>query len=391
MGPTLAPVAASFWLFGYFWGSWAVAAANLERALGVSHGGFGLILSSGLAGAALSNAAGGTWAERLGTSRLLGGALLVWSVCLLAGAVAPVPALLGLSVVAAVVVGGLVDVVMNVAATAALSATPGRLVRFHGGFNAGAALGAASTGALIGAGAGWRWSWAVTAVLAAGLGLYCRRAQLPGAEAGEHTPLRRTLTVLRRERLILLAAAFAAGAMVEGGVELWGVLFLRTRVASGLLVGSAGAVMGYAVAMTARVSLGPLVGRTAPRLGVTIGAATAAAGAAVLVLAPGAWPKAAGLVAAAGGISLCWPLLLAAAGAGRRRPGVVVGAVSALGYTGMVVGPSVVGWMAQLWGLRAGLLFLAGAAVFVAAAPLLSPATRRTEGYGATTTGPVEA
>lgn len=367
MGPTLAPVAASFWLFGYFWGSWAVAAANLEGALGVSHGGFGLILSSGLAGAALSNAAGGTWAERMGTSRLLGGALLAWSICLLAGAVAPVPALLGLSVVLSIVLGGLVDVVMNVAATAALSATPGRLVRFHGGFNAGAALGAASTGALIGAGAGWRWSWAVTAILAAGLGLYCRRAELPGAEAGEHASLKRTLTVLRRERLILLACAFAAGAMVEGGVELWGVLFLRTRLSSGLLVGAGGAVVAYLVAAAARTALGPRVGSLGAARGVAAGAGLCAAGVAVMAGAPGPLVAAAGLVVAAGGISMCWPLLVALTTAGRPRPGVVVGAVTAVGYLGFVVGPAVVGAVSEGLGLRAGLGLLAAAAAGVSA------------------------
>ena len=363
-------------LFGFFWGSWAVAAANLERALRVSHGGFGLILSSGLAGAALSNAIGGAWAERYGTSRLLGSALTAWAVVLMLGAVAPGPAFLGFAVVSALVVGGLVDVVMNVAATSALSAQPGRLVRFHAGFTGGAALGAAGTGVLLGVGAGWRWDWAAVAVASLILGTKCRRSTLPGAGAGEAASVRGTVSVLRRERLLLLAAAFGVAAMVEGGVELWGVLFLRTRLASGLLVGSAGAVIGYSVATAARVGVGRVVVRRAPRLGVAFGAGAAATGTTLLVLGPGAWPKAAGLVLAAGGISLCWPLLIATAGAGRARPGVVVGAVSAMGYTGLVIGPSLVGWMAEWWGLQTGLLFLAGAAAFVAAVPVASAARR---------------
>ena len=100
-----------------------------------------------------------------------------------------------------------------------------------------------------------------------------------------------------------------------------------------------------------------------------MGASLAAVGLVVLALAPSAVIAAAGLVTAAGGVSMCWPLLLAQAGAGRERPAAAVGGVSAIGYLGFVVGPAVVGSVAQLAGLRAGLLALAAAAVFVAVVP----------------------
>jgi MFS family permease len=75
-------------------------------------------------------------------------------------------------------------------------------------------------------------------------------------------------------------------------------------------------------------------------------------------------------------VSMCWPLLLAQAGMGRERPAAAVGGVSAIGYLGFVVGPAVVGSVAQLAGLRAGLLALAAAAVFVAVAPARVEARR---------------
>jgi MFS family permease len=89
----------------------------------------------------------------------------------------------------------------------------------------------------------------------------------------------------------------------------------------------------------------------------------------ILAVAPGAWLKGGGLVIAAGGISMCWPLLLAHATAGRERPGAVVGAVSAVGYVGFFAGPTIVGWVASVMDLRAGLVVLAAAAMFVAIAP----------------------
>ena len=90
---------------------------------------------------------------------------------------------------------------------------------------------------------------------------------------------------------------------------------------------------------------------------------------AVLATAGTAVFAAVGLVLAAGGISMCWPLLLAQAGAGRSRAGAVVGAVSAVGYLGLVMGPAVVGWVAEAVGLRAALGVLAAAAVVVAVVP----------------------
>ena len=361
-----------FSLFGFFWGSWAVAAADLERALGVSPGGFGLLLSLALAGAAVGNAFGGALTERRGTARVLGVTLVVWAALIAVMAAARSRPALGAALVGVVTVGGMVDVAMNVAATAALAATPGRLVRFHGRFNLGAAGGAALTGTLIGTHHGWRWPWVGVAVVAALLGLVCLRAPLPAGEAGERSGLRATVATLRRERLVLVEVAFAVGAMVEGGIELWGVLYMRTRLASGLLVGAGGAVAAYLLAASARLALGPRVGRSGPVRGVAVGAGTAAAGTTLMAVAPTAWVAALGLVAAAGGVSMCWPLLLAHASAGRPRPGLVVGAVSGVGYLGLVLGPTLVGVVAEGVGLRAGLGLLAAAAVFVAIVPALA-------------------
>ena len=53
--------------------------------------------------------------------------------------------------------------------------------------------------------------------------------------------------------------------------------------------------------------------------------------------------------------------------------GLVVGGVSAVGYLGFVIGPSVVGWTAAAFGLRGGLVILAVAAAFVAIAPRTVP------------------
>src|SRR5262249_30987075 len=160
------------------------------------------------------------------------------------------------------------------------------------------------------------------------------------------------------EALLLIAAAFAAGAMVETGVNLWGVLYIRSHLASGLAVGAVSAVAAALVAAAARVGLGPMIGRRSPGFGVAVGGAAGALGLVLLAYAPSSWLAGVGLVLAAAGMSMYWPLLLAYVSRSTARPGPIVGAMTAAGYLGIVSGPAVVGWIASTFTLRAGLVFM---------------------------------
>ena len=365
---SLRPITFSFVLFGFYWGGWAVAAADVERSLSLSHAGFGLLLSAGLAGAAIANALGGALAERRGTASVLTVAWGTWGGLLLLGSLGSRVVLFAVLPLI-IATGGFVDVAMNVAATAGLAGEPGRLVRFHARFNLGAAGGAMLTGAILTAGFSWQVGWALIGAGAVAIALWTRRAAIPASGSGEAVALGGAFALLRREHLLFVAAAFGLGAMVEGGVDLWGVLYLRTALNSGVRLGAASAVAGYLVAAAARIVFGPAAGRKGATRGILYGASAACIGILVLATAPTAWLSGLGLVVAAGGISMCWPLMLALASAGRERPGAVIGAVSSMGYLGLVVGPSVVGGLAGAFGLRASLLILALAAAFVAAAP----------------------
>jgi predicted MFS family arabinose efflux permease len=217
----------------------------------------------------------------------------------------------------------------------------------------------------------YRYAWVGVGVCGLVLAAVSFRSSLPAGEAGEDAPLGGAIRVLREQHLLLIAAAFAVGAMVEGGVALWGVLFLRTQLSDGLAVAVTGAVAAYSIGALTRVFIGPLAGRRSAAHGVAYGAGAAAIGVLILALSPGQWPPAVGLVIAAGGVSMCWPLLMSHANAGRDRPGEVVGALSAFGYVGLFAGPTIVGWVSAAAGLKVGLLLLAVAAVFVAVAPNL--------------------
>ena len=362
-------LAAAFAALGFFWGTWAVTAADVRRFLGVGYGRFGLLGSAAIAGGAAAAAAAGPIAERLGTTAGLSAAELAFGGLVVVAASARWPVAFALLWVGAVGANGAVDVVMNVAATAALGSEPGRLVRFHALFNAGAVVGAASSGAAIAAGQSWRWVWLAAGVAQLAVGLAVRRVELPAGVPGEQPSPWHAVTAIWRSRLVMLAIAFACGAVAEGGLDTWGVLFLRSQLAASVLVGAGAYVVGQALATTGRITLGSSAGLLGGAGGARAGAAVAFAGLLVLATAPAPAVAAAGLAVAAVGISLYWPLLLSEAAQGMPRPGLVVGGVTSAGYIGFLVGPTLVGFMSARLGLRAGVLTLAGAALVVAVAP----------------------
>jgi MFS family permease len=364
---TLRPVAATFVLIGLFVGAWAVSIPEVERALEGGPGRLGLALSIALGLAALFNSWGGALAERVGTSRALMVTLLIWSPAAFLGAFAPAPWGLALAIVVVYAVFGPVDVVANVAATAELADRPGRLVRIHALFNGGGAVGAAVAGVMLVVIGAWSWrlAWALLGVLGVALAWWVRRTPLPAGRAGEHVPVSEGVRILHREGLIPVALAFGLGAMVEGGITTWGVLQLREQTGAGVLVGAGSAVLGYAIAFCTRLSASGVQTERGARRAVVAGAVIAGIGLVLLATVPVTAVAAAGLVCAAAGVSVCWPLLMSDVGRGRERPGALVGALSAVGYVGLVVGPGLIGLIAGWFGLPVGIWLLAAAVLAV--------------------------
>jgi MFS family permease len=361
----LLPVAAVFVLFGCFWGIWAVSTADIVLALGLGPGGFGALLALGLTASAGTNAVTASLVERWGTGTTLALSLVLWSAALLVMALVTASWAFGVAMIVTLTLGGAVDVTINIASAAALSDRPGDLVRFHGLFTVGAVAGAAATAILDHE--HWRWQTGLVgvAVVALVVAVVCTRVELPAGEAGESHGLLHAMRTIRREHLVVLAFVFAGSAMVEGGIETWGVLFLRRQLATGVLVGATAYVVGQSLAALSRFLLGPRAGGLGARRGASIGAAGAATG--LLLLALGPTPVAmVGLALAAASIALCWPLLVSIAGEGRERPAAVVGGVTAVGYLGLVVGPPLVGFIADAANLRVGLAALAAVGFLVA-------------------------
>lgn len=367
------PLRATFLTFGFFWGTWAVVALDVQRFLDFSDAQLGLLLAATVLGGSVANGAGGVVAERYGTRLVLSSALVGWAILLFGLSAVTNRAAFCLLFLATVSVGGLVDVTMNVAATAELGSSPRRLLRMHALFNGGALLGAGVSGVLLAADVSYRVMWVSIAVAAMTLALWCRAVDLPAGERGEHHTIRQGLAALRTHGLRMLAIVFAIGALVEGGVGTWGVLFLRGNLGLAVVAGAGAYVAGQSLATIARCSLGWTAEHVGERRGAQLGLALAGAGLIVEAVSTSSWPAAIGLGLAAVGSAVYWPLLLAYASQGSDRPGIVVGGLSAAGYVGFLAGPPVVGWVAQATDLRWGLIVLGLAALAGACARLRTP------------------
>jgi MFS family permease len=356
-------------VFGSFFGSWAVAVIDVERAFRLSDAQIGFILAGGILAATGIATVGGLVIDRWGASLALVRSLIVWGALLGVSAAAPHLGVFAPALVLALAAGGAVDVVMNVIAADALASEPGQLVRFHGLYNAGAVIGAAVTGIALRFGASWRAVWIGISAVAIVLALTTRRARLPEPPTKQHPSTLRAVAELRHEGLLVLALVFGASAMVEGGIATWGVLYLRGHLGLGVLAGVTAYITGMTLATLARFGGGPIVSAIGSRRAVVIGAALTAGGLAVEAVSGVPALAAAGLAAAAVGISVVWPLLIAAVNNEARHPVLAIGGVTACGYLGMVAGPPLVGTLSGAFGLRTGLLVLAGIALFVAVTP----------------------
>jgi MFS family permease len=366
---SLRPVAASFMVFGLYAGAWAVAAIDVERAFDLTDAELGLLVAGGILAATAVAAFGGAISDRIGAGRTLTRSLFVWGALVAVEATAPHISVFAPLFIAALAAGGLLDVVMNVIAADALGAEPGRLVRFHGLWSAGSVLGAIATGVVLRLDGSWRAVWVGIAVLACGVGVLVWRGTVPEPARVEHPSMLRALVGLRHEGLVVLALVFAASAMVEGGIATWGVLYLRAHLGVGVLGGVGAFVAGATLATVTRIGGGPLLGALGTRRAVAIGGGLACAGLAMEGLSTNAAVGIVGLAVASVGITVVWPLLLADVNNEARHPALAIGGVTASGYLGIFAGPAIVGLLSALFGLRVGLLVLAGVALFVAVTP----------------------
>ncbi|MEU6660245.1 MFS transporter [Streptomyces sp. NPDC046821] len=363
-----------FALDGFVFAGWVVRIPAVKERTGASASTLGLALLGVSAGAVVTMMLTGRLCRRFGShpATVVCGVLLSLSVAL--------PPLthsaltLGLVLLVFGAAYGGINVAMNSAAVDLVAALRRPVMpSFHAAFSLGGMLGAGLGGLVAGH---LSPAWHLLALTVVGLAVTAAagptllRHEAPTAaepRTAPKSPAGRARGLVLVFGLIALCTAYGEGALAD-----WGALHLQEDLDAHPGIAAAG-YSCFALAMTVgRLSGTTLLERLGRTRTLVFGGATGAAGMLLGSLAPTAWAALLGFAVTGLGLANIFPVAVERAGALAGPTGVA--AASTLGYGGMLLGPPMIGFMADWFSLPVA---LTSVAVLAGAASLIGFATRR--------------
>ncbi|GHH25561.1 MFS transporter [Streptomyces lanatus] len=360
-------IAALFCFLGFQYATWISRIPALKTRLDLSAGEVGLLLMVTGAGAAASFPLVSFLMKRLGARRLalLSGLGLV--AILLALSAAPnYPVALVILCADGVAVGCL-NVAMN-AQGAALEAAHGRtaMTQLHATFSAGSFL-----AALVSSGVTALTSGIVTHFAAASAVLLvllaCARPRLlpddaPAKEPAEQEGKNRRRMARPTRVMLWLGCTMVFAEVVEGSMNDWSALYLKDIAGASAQVAPLGIAVISVVMVLARLFGDSWRSRWGDAIVVRVGSAVAGVGLALALLVGGVVPALLGFACVGLGVAAVTPCLYVAAAA--EGPD-ALSLVAATGTTGLLVGPALIGFVAEAGDLTWGMAVVAASAVIV--------------------------
>jgi MFS family permease len=174
-------------------------------------------------------------------------------------------------------------------------------------------------------------------------------------------------------RLLLVGVVTLCATTLEGAAADWLALFLTDERRATASLAAAGYAV-FAVAMAGGRFSGTVVAERLGRDGaVRVGGLVSLAGVLLTVTGPGLASAYLGAVLWALGVCLVFPAAVSAGGEVPERPQDAIAAVTTIGYGGFLIGPPLIGLLAEQVGLGRALLVLL---VLAAGIAVLAPAVR---------------
>ncbi|MFF4081469.1 MFS transporter [Streptomyces sp. NPDC001777] len=359
-------IGALFCFLGFQYATWASRLPTIKAELGLTEAELGLLLMACGAGAAASFPLVAVLMRRMGSRRLALVSVGFLSLLLPALAAAPnYPVALLVICCDGVAVGSL-NVAMN-AQGAALEAAHRRtaMARLHAVFSAGslcAALLASGVNAVTPQVAVHFGVAAVLLLLLVGLtrkGLLTEDPRPPEQQAPKKS--RRRLTMPSRVT-VWMGCAMVFGTVTEGAMNDWSALYLEDVVEAAPELAPLGIAVVSGMMLLARLFADGWRSRWGDGRIVRVGSAVAGTGLALALLAGGVVPTLIGFACVGLGVAAVTPCIyVAAAGQGTDA----LALVAAMGTTGLLAGPAVIGFIAEAGGLVWGMGAVAASAVLV--------------------------
>lgn len=357
-------------------GAWASSLPLLAAGVGLDKGQLGLVLLCFAFGAIVLMINIGRNIDRVISSRVLSlcGSLLFGASFLVIPLIDS-PIILGAVVFFAGAAFGTLDVAMNTEVSQAERETGRHMMSsFHALFSIGNLAGAFLVGQLISHGGNLQICLGVSSVLVMLLALSARTvATKAGPEAqglrSEAFPAGAAVLDARKRTLILLLGSIAFLALLaEGGMMDWTAIYMID------ILGASDSHGAYAFALfAAAMAGGRLVGdAVSRRVGhvalIRVGGLLCALSVAVLLLADSLVLSLAALGLCGLGVANMVPAVFARAGSvGADAAGKAISIVTTMGYSGLLLGPALLGFLAQATSLVASFCLIMLAFLVIAA------------------------
>ena len=358
----------AFGFFGSFWGVFAVLLADLGAALDLSPGPLGLALFVGAAASILAMATLGPISDRLGrrvfilaSAGIFG--LGIVSLAFVGSFAALLPALFVLYAAS-----GLYDVGINAAAVDLERSAGRRLMSFfHAAFSAGGVVGALTAGALLQAGVGYRFVYLavlaplVLVLVSVAASRFPVRESPPEGGESAHD-------LYRSGPLLLVAAIATLGLLSEGEMEHWSGVYLRGSLELPALIGASGVAVFFAAMAFGRLVTAFIVSRLGDRNTLAAAGLATAVGMTFSLATREPALVVAGFLIVGLALSAVVPVSFSIAGdLAPGRAATAISIITTMSYGGFLMGPVIVGGLAEIAGLRPALatISIAGALILI--------------------------
>jgi len=349
-------VGAMFFMAGLSFSSWASRIATVQQDMGLSDAALGAVLFSLPVGLMCSLPFSGWIITKIGSRKLLIGALLVYSVALVTLGLAQNPFQLIICLICFGFSSNAVNISVNTQAVAAeeLYQRP-ILASFHGLWSlAGFAGAGVGTFMIANHVAPYRHFLLMMVVIMIGVIIAAR--YLKDDKVANAGPV----FVMPDSSLIKLGVIAFCSMICEGAMFDWSVIYFKKVVlAPTALVG-----VGFTAFMLTMAAGRFFADKFAHRYGLKrtlqVSGTLTATGLLFAVAFPYVYTAIAGFLLVGVGVSSVVPMVFSAAGKSKTmQPGVALAAVSTIGFLGFLVGPPIIGFIAGLATLRASFILIA--------------------------------